>query len=159
MEKFSIKNKDIIAIVQATAQPPENINFENISDAHNLAKNKHILQPIYDGLQLANRPAKEFRDYQKQAQKLQLKYGDPKQTDKLREELHKLTQTFEAALDAETKRREDFEAAMDKVVDVELTPINFKAINGNGKDLLKFLSDISPVLDFSNSEAAAEKAK
>ena len=50
-------------------------------------------------------------------------------------------------------RREEFEAQLDKEVEIDLQLINAEKFSGVGKDLLNFLSAIQPVLIFSSEEA------
>lgn len=141
-----IKKREIVEYVGAVGNPPESIAFETVTVAHSLIKNKQAMQPFYDALQLLDRPVSAFVEYQRQAQKLQVKYQGADMSDKLSEELRRLATKHEAAIDAEVKRREGMTAELDKEIDVQLTPVSMAEITGSAKELLMFLSAIQPVL-------------
>lgn len=153
---IKIKKRDILAIVKAVENVPEGVQFD-ADVAMSLIKNKYALKTEYEALQLQNRPVPGFVEYHQNAQKIQVKHNN--NSEELSKALNELAAKYESQIDLEIKRRDQFEAQLDKEVEIDLQLINAKKFSGAGKDLLKFLSDISPILDFSNSEAAADKAK
>lgn len=152
---IKMKKREIVNFVKAVENPPESLQFRDFKVAHNLIKIKNDFKDIYEGLKLADRPAQGFVDYQRQVQKLQMKLNND-QT-KLSEELNELAAKNLDHIESEIDRRKKLDEELEDEVTVDLEKIKATDITGNGKDLLKFLSDISPILDFSNSEAAADK--
>ena len=145
---MKIKKRDILAFVKAVENVPEGVQFD-ADVALSLIKNKNALKTEYEALQLQNRPVPGFLDYQYAVQKLQAKTN----ADQLPEQLKQLALKYEKGIDEEIKRREEFEAQLDKEVEIDLQLINAKKFSGAGKDLLNFLSAIQPVLIFSSEEA------
>ena len=145
---IKIKKRDILAFVKAVENVPEGVQFD-ADVAVSLIKNKNALKTEYEALQLQNRPVPGFLDYQYAVQKLQAKTN----ADQLPEQLKQLALEYEKCIDEEIKRREEFEAQLDKEVEIDLQLINAKKFSGVGKDLLNFLSAIQPVLTFSSEEA------
>jgi hypothetical protein len=145
---IKIKKRDILVFVKAIENVPEGVQFD-ADAAMSLIKNKNALKTEYEALQLQNRPVPGFLDYQYAVQKLQAKTN----ADQLPEQLKQLALKYEKGIDEEIKRREEFEAQLDKEVEIDLQLINAKKFSGNGKDLLNFLSAIQPVLIFSSEEA------
>ena len=145
---IKIKKRDILAFVKAVENVPEGVQFD-ADAAFLLIKNKNALKTEYESLQLLNRPVPGFLDYQYAVQKLQAKTN----ADQLQEQLKQLALKYEKCIDEEIKRREEFEAQLDKEVEIDLQLINAKKFSGAGKDLLNFLSAIQPVLIFSSEEA------
>ena len=90
-------------------------------------------------------------EYHNNAQKIQMKHNN--NSEELSKALNELAVKYESQIDLEIKRREEFEAQLDKEVEIDLQPINAKKFSGVGKDLLNFLSAIQPVLTFSSEEA------
>ena len=144
---IKIKKRDILAFVKAVENVPEGVQFD-ADVALSLIKNKNALKTEYEALQLQNRPVPGFLDYQYAVQKLQAKTN----ADQLPEQLKQLALEYEKCIDEEIKRREEFEAQLDKEVEIDLQLINAKKFSGAGKDLLNFLSAIQPVLIFSSEE-------
>ena len=145
---IKIKKRDILAFVKAVENVPEGVQFD-ADVALSLIKNKNALKTEYEALQLQNRPVPGFLDYQYAVQKLQAKTN----ADQLPEQLKQLALKYEKGIDEEIKRREEFEAQLDKEDEIDLQLINAKKFSGAGKDLLNFLSAIQPVLIFSSEEA------
>jgi hypothetical protein len=145
---IKIKKREIVNFVKAVENVPEGVQFD-AETALSLIKNKNALKTEYESLQLLNRPVPGFVEYQYAVQKLQAKTN----ADQLPEQLKQLALEYEKCIDEEIKRREEFEAQLDKEVEIELQPINAKKFSGVGKDLLNFLSAIQPVLTFSSEEA------
>ena len=145
---IKMKKREIVNFVKAVENVPEGVQFD-ADAAILLIKNKNALKTEYESLQLLNRPVPRFLDYQYAVQKLQAKTN----ADQLPEQLKQLALEYEKCIDEEIKRREEFEAQLDKEVEIDLQLINAKKFSGNGKDLLNFLSAIQPVLIFSSEEA------
>jgi len=154
MSNIKMKKREIVNFVKAVENVPEGVQFD-ADAAILLIKNKNALKTEYEALQLQNRPVPGFLDYQYAVQKLQAKTN----ADQVPEQLKQLALKYEKGIDEEIKRREEFEAQLDKEVEIDLQLINAKKFSGNGKDLLNFLSAIQPVLEFDKSEAETEKAK
>ena len=147
---IKIKKRDILAFVKAVENVPEGVQFD-ADAAMSLIKNKNALKTEYEALQLQNRPVPGFVEYHNNAQKIQMKHNN--NSEELSKALNELAVKYESQIDLEIKRREEFEAQLDKEVEIELQPINAKKFSGVGKDLLNFLSAIQPVLTFSSEEA------
>jgi hypothetical protein len=147
---IKIKKRDILVFVKAIENVPEGVQFD-AETALSLIKNKNALKTEYEALQLQNRPVPGFVEYHQNAQKIQMKHNN--NSEELSKALNELVAKYESQIDLEIKRREEFEAQLDKEVEIDLQPINAKKFSGNGKDLLNFLSAIQPVLIFSSEEA------
>lgn len=147
---IKIKKRDILAFVKAIENVPEGVQFD-ADAAMSLIKNKNALKTEYEALQLQNRPVPGFVEYHQNAQKIQVKHNN--NSEELSKALNELAVKYESQIDLEIKRREEFEAQLDKEVEIDLQPINAKKFSGVGKDLLNFLSAIQPVLIFSSEEA------
>jgi hypothetical protein len=156
MSKIKMKKREIVLFVKALENPPESLQFRDFKVAHNLIKIKNDLKDIYEGLKLADRPAQEFIEYQRQAQKLQMQLSDD-QT-KLSEELNELAAKNMDHIESEINRRKKLDEELEDEVTVDLLKVKAADIignGGNGKDLLRFLSDIQPVLEFESETAKA----
>ncbi|HEX2958917.1 MAG TPA: hypothetical protein VHO70_18930 [Chitinispirillaceae bacterium] len=150
-----IKKRDIIAYVRAMETPPEDIEFESCMDIHDLGLNKQVMQVHFESLRIMDRPHPEYRDYQRQAQKLQNQYQNDQET--LRIELNKLSASAEAALDKEIERRTKFEDELEREVELPLKRVKAVNIKGKGKGLLTFLTAIQPVLIYDTADVNVEK--
>jgi hypothetical protein len=147
---IKIKKRDILAFVKAVENVPEGVQFD-ADAAISLIKNKNALKTEYEALQLQNRPVPGFVEYHQNAQKIQVKHNN--NSEELSKALNELAVKYESQIDLEIKRREEFEAQLDKEVEIDLQLINAEKFSGAGKDLLNFLSSIQPVLIFSSEEA------
>jgi hypothetical protein len=147
---IKIKKRDILVFVKAIENVPEGVQFD-ADAAMSLIKNKNALKTEYEALQLQNRPVPGFVEYHQNAQKIQVKHNN--NSEELSKALNELAAKYESQIDLEIKRREEFEALLDKEVEIDLQLINAKKFSGAGKDLLNFLSAIQSVLIFSSEEA------
>jgi len=110
---IKMKKRDILVFVKAIENVPEGVQFD-ADAAMSLIKNKNALKTEYEALQLQNRPVPGFLDYQYAVQKLQAKTN----ADQLPEQLKQLALKYEKCIDEEIKRRDDFEAQLDKEVGI-----------------------------------------
>ena len=155
---MKIKKREIIAYVKAMENPPDDIEFENCMDIHDLGLNKQLMQVHFEALRIMDRPHPDYREYQRQAQKLQSQYRDD--LDMLDAELQALAKNSSDAIDKEIERRVRFEEELEKEVDLPLKSVKAVNIKGKGKGLLSFLTAIQPVLVYDNTDIdSAKEAK